>query len=319
MVVQGNGQFRLKPVLHAGEVGLTATSITGQLVDSSTTNAISGAKGIVALEAKDASGIDRLIMQTTPDANGNFIFCPVPTGTYDVVAVLQATSGASTVAYAATVTSGVQPGNALGKIPMNAQASPNSQQGVITGVVSTGGSSGSISEDLVLSAQQQMTISSSNVQVTIPLAQQQSTLLSATTVGNGSCPANTDCVAYTLALPSALPYLGAFSTRRRYLYPDTWVQRELHSRCGSVPARLGIHRDLLTERADNLRPAGRNDSACTNVRLDCDGENHSLHRLPIALLKMLPTSLVHNPRGRLTTTHISPPLRSSVHIESGGL
>jgi hypothetical protein len=212
MVVQGNGQFRLKPVLHAGEVGLTATSITGQLVDASTTNAISGAKGIVALEQKDASGIDRLIMQTTPDANGNFIFCPVPTGTYDVVAVVQATSGASTIAYAATVTSGVQPGNALGKIPMHAQASPNTQQGFITGIVSTAGSSGNISEDLVLSAQQQMTINGSNVQVTIPLAQQQSTLLSATTVSNGSCPANTDCVTYTLALPAALPYLGAFST-----------------------------------------------------------------------------------------------------------
>ncbi len=211
VVVQGNNKFRLKPVLHAGEVGISSNSVTGQLVDSSTMSPIIGATGIVALETKDANGVDRMVMQTTLDASGNFIFCPVPTGTYDVVAVLQATSGATTVAYAATVTSGVQPGNALGEITMHAQASPNTQQGSINGLVSTAGTSGAISEDMALSALQQMMIGGSSVQVTIPLAQQRSTLLSETTVSNASCPANTDCVTYGFTLPAALPYLGAFS------------------------------------------------------------------------------------------------------------
>ncbi len=213
IVVQGNsGGFRLKPVLHAGEVGLSSNSITGQLVDSGTATPISNSTGIVTLEAKDASGIDRMIMQTTPDSTCHFIFCPVPTGPiYDVVAVVEVGSGASAVAYAATVTSGVQPGNALGAIPMHAQVTPNTQPGFITGLVSTAGASGAISEDLALAALEPMTIGGSRVQVTIPLAQQQSTLLSETTISNASCLANTDCVTYEFALPAAMPYLGAFS------------------------------------------------------------------------------------------------------------
>jgi Domain of unknown function (DUF4382) len=209
MVVQGNGHFRLKPVLHAGEVRTSSTSITGQLVDSTTKNVIAGAKGVVALEVPDSSGTYRMVMQTTPDANGNFIFCPVPTGTYVVVAMLEATSGASTTTYAATVTSGVQPGFALGDVLMYPQTS---QLGLITGVVSTAGSSGPIGEDLALSALQQISIGGSNVNVTIPQVQTLSTTLSATTASGSTCPANTDCATYTLALPAVLPYLGAYST-----------------------------------------------------------------------------------------------------------
>jgi hypothetical protein len=83
LVMQGNGQFRLKPVLHAGEVSTSSTSITGQLVDATTAAAIPGMEAIVALEMLDAGGIGRMVMQATPDANGNFIFCPVPAGTYE--------------------------------------------------------------------------------------------------------------------------------------------------------------------------------------------------------------------------------------------
>src|SRR5207248_5934910 len=108
IVTQGNGQYRLKPVLHAGEVSTTSTSINGKLVDNSG-QAIAGGKAIVALEQKDSSGIDRVVMQTTPDSTGAFVFCPVPAGTYDMVAV--AVSGAN-VAFATTVTTGVTPGSA---------------------------------------------------------------------------------------------------------------------------------------------------------------------------------------------------------------
>jgi hypothetical protein len=52
------------------------------------------------------------------------------------------------------------------------------------------------------------------VEVTIPLPQAQSTLLTETTIGDPSCPAATaGCLVppYSLALPAALPYLGTFS------------------------------------------------------------------------------------------------------------
>jgi hypothetical protein len=212
IVVQGNGKngFRLKPVLHAGEASLTSTSIAGQLTDTNG-NPISGATGIVALEQTDGSGVDRMIMQTTPDANGYFVFCPVPDGTYDVVAVIQTGSGVNTVAYAATVTSGVQPGDALGKIPMH-QDSSNLQPGMIEGVVTTKGTSGAISEDVTLSALEAMTIGGNPVQVTVPLAVQQTSVLQETTVSDASCPSGTDCVSYGFSLPATQPYLGAFSS-----------------------------------------------------------------------------------------------------------
>jgi hypothetical protein len=48
IVVQGTGQFRLKPVLHGGEVSLTSVSINGKLVNRATNAAIVRGKTIVA-------------------------------------------------------------------------------------------------------------------------------------------------------------------------------------------------------------------------------------------------------------------------------
>src|SRR5262249_14808120 len=96
IVVQGNGQYRLKPVLHAGEVTVSSTSINGKVIDKASNQPVNGGKTVVALEQKDAGGIDRVVMETVPDSSGNFVFCPVPAGTYDVV--ITALNG-SNVAY----------------------------------------------------------------------------------------------------------------------------------------------------------------------------------------------------------------------------
>src|SRR6201996_5119664 len=58
IVQEGNGQYRLKPVLHAGEVSATSTSINGKVLDSATGNPVIG-QVLVALEQKDANGVDR--------------------------------------------------------------------------------------------------------------------------------------------------------------------------------------------------------------------------------------------------------------------
>ena len=207
LVRKGHGSFGLKPVLHAGEVSLASESINGTLVDSVSGLPVPGATGIVALEARDVNGIDRMVMQTTVAANGTFVLCPVPAGTYDVVAVIEASSG--TVAYSATITTGVQPGTALGRIPMTANTAP----GFITGTVTTAGASGAIPEDITLAALEPMTLGGVNVAVTIPLVQQSATVLQLLTVSDASCPSGTDCIAppYDIALPAALPFAGAFS------------------------------------------------------------------------------------------------------------
>jgi hypothetical protein len=215
IVITGNGTFRLKPVLHAGEVSLNNSSISGKLVDKVTQLAMSGGTAMVVLEQKDAGGVDRVILQTKADANGNFTFCPVPTGTYDVVAV--AVNGAG-VAYAATVTTGVMQGTAMGNVPLVAETGTNTTQGSITGKVTTAGASGATPADVTLSALQSIT---GGTLVTIPLVQQMSATVNVTTAGGASCPAGTDCVSYTLAVPAANPNVGAFSSGGTTYTQDT--------------------------------------------------------------------------------------------------
>lgn len=214
LVVQGNsGRFRLKPVLHAGEVGLNSNSITGKLVTAVTNAPLANVKAIVALEQKDANGVDRVVMQTTTDANGSFILCPVAAGTYDVVAVAIISSGPNAnTAFATTITTGVQPGAALGNVPMIPQIGLGTGQASITGLVSTAAAAGSTTADLQLSALQQTQLNGTNVQVTIPLVQQQSSTLTVTTVVDATCAAKTACVTYTLAVPAQQPSVGAFAT-----------------------------------------------------------------------------------------------------------
>ncbi|HEU5404369.1 MAG TPA: DUF4382 domain-containing protein [Terriglobales bacterium] len=206
VVTQGAGQYRLKPVLHAGEMSLTSAPVSGTLVDSATMNPVAGATAIVALEQKDGNGIDRVKMQVSPDpTTGNFVLCPVPDGTYDVVAVMVGPTG---TAYAATITTGVQRGQALGKIPMVAQSGTSTTDASLTGAVTTTTGSAATPADITLFAMQQVTLSGSNVKVIIPLAQQQSSTASVTTA-SGSCGANKDCANYTLAVPAMWPNIGA--------------------------------------------------------------------------------------------------------------
>jgi hypothetical protein len=56
---EGNGRFRLKPVLHAGEVSLNQNSISAQVVDSATRTPIASAN--VWVEQPDSTSTDRCL------------------------------------------------------------------------------------------------------------------------------------------------------------------------------------------------------------------------------------------------------------------
>jgi hypothetical protein len=211
IVVEGNGQYRLKPVLHAGEVSTTATSITGTVVDKATSQPVSGTT-MVALEQKDAGGTDRIFMATLADASGHFVFCPVPAGSYDVVATAISSTN---VIYAATLTTGVSVGASLGNIPLIAAQAPAGVAGQVT--TSTG--SAGTAADISLSALQTATVGTSTVTFTVPLTAQSSGTASLATAAGASCAANTDCVAYTLQLPGAPANAGSFSASG-----TTWTQ-----------------------------------------------------------------------------------------------
>jgi hypothetical protein len=207
IVREGNGQYRLKPVLHAGEVTTTSSSINGIVVDSATGKAISG-QVMVALEQKDASGIDRVFMSTMTDASGGFVFCPLPSGSYDVVIVGQSSAG---VVYAPSVITGVATGSTVSTVALHAQLTGAVAAATLTGTVtSQTASSTGTAADVQLSALETL----GGLTVTVPLvpnSAQSSAVMATTTASGGTCAAGTDCVSYSLQVPAAGAYSGAYS------------------------------------------------------------------------------------------------------------
>src|SRR5213594_1456544 len=195
VVVQGSGQYRLKPVLHAGEVSLqsASSSISGTIIDVSA-QPIVGGNTVVALEQADGT----VVMEAVPASNGSFVFCPVADGMYNLVAVAIDGSGNT---YAATVITGVKAGDSLGTVPLTTAGLPASIGGQIT--TSTG------TADLSASALQAI---GNSMFITVPLAQQSAATATLTTAAGASCPPSTDCVSYTLSVPAANPSIGTFNS-----------------------------------------------------------------------------------------------------------
>ena len=219
IVLQGNGQYRLKPVLTAGQISPNNSGIGGQIVDSSTNKPIVG-KVLVAIEQPDKSGIDRVVMAAAADGNGNFRFCPLPMGMFDIVAVA---IGPNNLPYNATAVLNVPNGSNLGTIPLVAETGatgPAMLQGFVTASTASAGAS----VDVSLAALQTVSTSSGSRQLTIPLQTIAATntnpeidstgLISIST--NTNCPtgspANANCESYTLVVPGSNPSVGIFSS-----------------------------------------------------------------------------------------------------------
>ena len=210
IVREGNGQYRLKPVLHAGEVSTTSSSINGTVVDSGTGKPISG-QVTVALEQKDATGIDRIFMSTLTDASGNFVFCPLPSGSYDVVIVGQSSTG---VVYSPDVITGVSTGSAVSVVQLHAlpvvSLSASTLQGQVTSQNGATPVAGTVA-DLQLST---LEVVNSGLTVTVPLAPsfgQSGATLAASTASSNSCPSGTDCLNYSLKVTAGPVFAGAFT------------------------------------------------------------------------------------------------------------
>ncbi len=211
IVRQGNGQYRLKPVLHAGEVSTTSTSINGKVLDGATGNPVSGSV-MVALEQKDAAGIDRVQRATLAASDGSFVFCPLPAGTYDVVIVGTRSDGAI---YEPSIITGVAVGSTTGNVNLFALASASLSVSTLNGTVTSQNSSnaGTVA-DVELSV-----LETVNAQTyTIPLAPtstQNSATVSVETAapsGTLTCPTGTDCANYSLAVSSGSANVGAWSS-----------------------------------------------------------------------------------------------------------
>jgi len=221
IVQEGNGKFRLKPTLTAGQVSANNTGISGRVVDSITKAPIAGNVQVAIEQLDPASGIDRILMQTVADGNGNFNFCPLPTGTFDIVVV---GIGPANVPYNATTVLSVPNGTNLGTIPLIAEVgatAPAVFQGFVT--ATNGAVAGTI--DVSLSALQTVPAgATATLEITVPLQTIPATTttpevdstglvsVSASTSCPTGAPAKANCAQYTLVVPASNPSVGVFSS-----------------------------------------------------------------------------------------------------------
>jgi hypothetical protein len=211
IVQEGNGQYRLKPVLHAGEVSTTSTSINGKVLDSASGNPVNGTV-MVAVEQKDSGGVDRIYQSTLAGADGTFVFCPLPAGTYDVVIV---GTRSDNVLYAPAIITGVSVGSTVGSVNLSLPSVVATSTLTLAGTVTSQNSSnaGTVA-DVSLSALESV----NSTLYTIPLpptaTQSAATLSVETAASSGSvtCAAGTDCVDYSMQVPSGSAYIGTWSS-----------------------------------------------------------------------------------------------------------
>lgn len=210
IVVEGTGQYRLKPVLHAGEVSTTSTSINGKVLDSSSGNPVNGTV-LVAVEQKDTAGVDRIQMSTLAASDGTFVFCPLPAGTYDVVIVGTRSDG---VFYQPSIVTGVAVGSATGNVKLYLPATTTTSAVTVSGTVTAQSSSmdGTVA-DVALNLLEIVGTATYTILLP-PTSTQSSAALAVETAASTStltCTTGTDCVSYTLNVPSGGVYIGAWS------------------------------------------------------------------------------------------------------------
>ena len=207
ILATADGQYEFNPIVHAGLIPSTGSTISGTVVSAKTGQPLTGGNVVVALEQKDAAtGIDRILMRTPAGSNGTFVLCPVPQGTYDLVAV--GVDGAN-VSYSAGVEMGIQSGQLAGKVPLVA----GSQQGTLEGLITTQGTGLTpIGVSLAVQADALQQIATSGATITVPLLPSQSPYNEAMlTINGSSCAPGVDCAPFAMQLPSSAPNVVACS------------------------------------------------------------------------------------------------------------
>lgn len=237
IVREGNGQYRLKPVLHAGEVSTTSTSINGKVLDKTTGNPVNG-RVIVALEQPDASGVDRIVMSTLAGSDGAFVFCPIPSGAYDVVIVGEAADG---TAYQPSIVTGVANGQTTGTVDLySALATAVSAAQISGGVTSQNSASQGTVADIAVSALEPAQGGATYTIPLLPNAQQPNATLSLETAASPNCAAGTDCATYTMLLPAGGPYIGTYSASGATLSSNAPLATYILDGLAFVPSSGGI-------------------------------------------------------------------------------
>jgi hypothetical protein len=218
IVKEGNGQYRLKPVLHAGEVSTVSASINGSVIDATSGQPVAGTAW-VAVEQPDGSGVDRVVQSLIANTDGTFVFCPLTAGNYDVViSGMRAPDGAL---YAPTIITGVAVGDTTGAVKLNLPTlAPASSFANLTGLVTSSNNANPaapISIDVTLTALATVNGKIYTISQQPPATPNYGVSQVVTTVAGpvgtspAACPSGTDCINYSLPVPSTGAWIGAWS------------------------------------------------------------------------------------------------------------
>jgi hypothetical protein len=228
IVREGNGKFRLKPVLFGGEVAKNMNSISGQVVVGNSSGQpvlTSGqptpiANATVLFEQESGSN-ETVVDSTTTDANGNFFVCPLPgSGNFDIVVTAQTGTTGSVTTYNPSVAFSVPLGTNLGQVPLVPEPVSTMPAGGAATIIGQTDTATSISEDVTLTA----TMSINSINVIIPVfsvngSTATSPMPTVTTASTptalpplpSTCTAGSDCSNFSLTVPASNANFGTFS------------------------------------------------------------------------------------------------------------
>jgi hypothetical protein len=206
-------------ILGSGSSG--SGTLTGTVVDSTSTMKTPVSGALVVLEQTDSTGIDRVVASTVSASDGTFGFKPSASGTYDVIADASVTTSGTKVTYAATVTFGVPAAANLGQIPLvpvtGTSINPGDPVTLFNQVSSSRSAGTPDAVDVTLSALQSASVGSITA-ITIPVFP--GSISAITTATSNSCPTTgTACAPYTLLVPSGNFSFGTFSASGTHYTP----------------------------------------------------------------------------------------------------
>jgi len=253
-----SGKYNLKPTLRASELGtnplIAGTVELGQAQGSTVAlvtpvTPVAGATVWLEQQSHDVEvggssstvTAENFIQNTRSDSNGQFSFCPVAPGTYELAADAQAMPGGANPSMATITTAiAVQSSGGPNGLVIPLVPAPTSTPAQIAGTFATANQSGTVGDDITYASTQPYQNGSASLYALVPFY----------TVGNGSaqvptatlgaidtaaspgtdcpstntCPAGTNCACYSFQVPPTPPIVGpGGSTGSGYVYPASSV------------------------------------------------------------------------------------------------
>lgn len=234
------GNYRIRPVVNAGEVRTSSHGLRGKVLDGGTGQPVKGSV-MIALERPDVNGTDRVMWATLAEADGSFIFCPLAVGAYDVVIV---GTGSDGTFYEPSVLHYVGESKNIGSVKLYPLPPASASFVTLAGkIVSQSNSHAGVVLDVKVSVIEH----AGDIRLaTIPMSptsgQSSATVNVVTAPSNGAltCQANTYCAAYSIQVPAGSINYANFQTDGTHLSSNATLPTYAIDGVGSLPSSGGM-------------------------------------------------------------------------------